>query len=199
MSGFDSFTSDQHDLLVALPYRVGLWVSNSDTAGGEDSDVIEMQALSDIVTGFAEDFLKSEFVQTLMEETVSRRAEWDSWSGHLEDVPGECTRAAELLSERLDRKELASFKMTLMEIATSVAMAYREFDGSADFAHRLSVYSHVLVEKIRTLMTGRARQSNEELFNISKAERKALDALIHALDLGHLRRATGVVNAGEDI
>lgn len=187
MAQLQDFTQDQRDLLEALPYRVGLWVSSSDTTGGGDADDAEAQALEVIVTGFAEDFCKSEFVQAMMEEAVSRKAEWVNWSANLDEVPAECIRAIDLLSERLDRKQLTSFKLTVMEIATAVAMAYREFDHSDNVAHRLKIYSRVMMEKMRAVFTGQRARSADEFLNISEHEQKALDILSRSLDLGNAR------------
>ena len=187
MARLDEFTQDQRDLLEALPYRVGLWVSSSDTTGGGAADEAEAQALELIVTGFAEDFCKSEFVQVMMEEAVARRAEWHDWAANLEEVPAECARAVELLSERLDRKEVTSFKLTLMEIATAVAMAYREFDHNDKMAHRLKIYSRVMMERLRAIFTGQRARNIDEFLNISESEQKALDLLSRSLDLGNAR------------
>lgn len=198
MAQLQDFTQDQRDLLEALPYRVGLWISSSDTTGGGDADDAEAQALEIIVTGFAEDFCKSQFVQTMMEEAVSRKGEWAHWGANLEQVPSECVRAIDLLSERLDRKEVTSFKLTVMEIATAVAMAYREFDHSDKMTHRLKIYTRVMAEKMRSIFTGQRARSADEFLNISEHEQRALDILSRSLDLGNARansntpRATSV-------
>ena len=187
MSGLDEFTKDQRDLLVALPHRVGLWIGSVDSTGGSEAEDAEMQALSVIVTGFAEDFLKSEFVQAMMEETVRRKDEWDGWEKHLDDVPAECMRATDLLAERISRKELASFKLTLMEIATSVAMAYREFDDTADISSRAKVYGRIIMDRLGALLRGGKAHTMDEILNISDLERKALDKLVESLDLSNKR------------
>ena len=197
MALLEDFTKDQRDLLVGLPYRVGLWVGLSDSTGGGDADDAEAEALAAIVTGFAEDFCKSEFVQAMIEETVARRSEWKEWTHNLNDVPGECIRATDLLTERLERKEVTSFKLTLMEIATSVAMAYREFDHNDDLSFRLKVYGRVMVERLRSIFTGQRARSVDEFLNISDAEQKALDVLSQTLDLGNARAQSNVARNSE--
>lgn len=179
----DHFTPEQQDILVALPYRVGLWVANSDMAGGDDSAEAEMRVLTQVITAFAEDFCKSEFAQALMEETVRRQAEWPEWSQHLDEVPGECKRAIDLLSERLDHKSVLSFKMNLMEIATDVAMAYRELDENTDVLDRLGILLQSAISRIRARLAGRRVPSMDELLNISASEQRALDVLVAALDI----------------
>jgi hypothetical protein len=186
--GLDHYTKDQRDLLVALPYRIGLFVSSSDETGGDESAEAEMLALSLIVTGFAEDYLKSQFVQTMMEETVRRKDEWESWNDRIGEVPGECVKAVDLLCDYLDRKEVASFKLTMMEIATSVAMAYREFDDSSDLSTRIKMYGRILMDRLHALISGDRAMAVDEIFNVSDSERKALDTLVEALDLESKRR-----------
>jgi len=55
MNFLDQLTEDQRTLLVSLPYRAGLFVSQSDNAGGDDSDDAEMQALDNIITGYSQE------------------------------------------------------------------------------------------------------------------------------------------------
>lgn len=188
MPHLDRFTEDQRNLLVALPYRVGLWISSSDTSGGEEADAAELQALATIVTGFGEDFLKSEFVQRLMEETLAQQDMWPAWDHNLDEVPAECTRAVDILAEALDRKELASFKLTLMEIATAVAMAYREIEDTGDIALRMRIFIRVLMDRIQAAMAHRPARTMDELMNISESEQSAIDRLATALDLGNKRQ-----------
>ena len=197
MSDLEQFTKDQRDLLVALPYRVGMFVSSSDDTGGEESEAAEKRALAMIVTGFAEDFLKSEFVQAMMEETLARESEWGSWAENIEDVPGECVRAIDLVCDRLDRKQVASFKLTMMEIATFVAMAYREFDDSADFGTRIKMYMRLFADRLRVMLSGSKTYNADEILNVSDSERKALDTLIEALDLASIRRQARSIDVAQ--
>lgn len=183
MTALDDFSPEQRDLLVALPYRVGLWVAHSDMAGGDNSAEAEMRVLTQVITAFAEDFCKSEFAQALMEETVRRQSEWPEWSRNLDEVPGECRRAVDTLFEWMDHKSVLSFKMNLMEIATDVAMAYRELDENTSVFDRLSILLQAAVSRIRARLAGRRVPSMDELLNVSSAEQRALDTLVAALDL----------------
>ena len=63
MSYLERFAPKQRELIVSLPYRVGLWISESDTSGGDEADEAERNALHLMMTGYAEDFLKSEVVE----------------------------------------------------------------------------------------------------------------------------------------
>jgi len=178
------FTEDQRDLLVSLPYRAGRWVSESDDSGGDESAESEMQVLEGLITGYAEDFLKSEFVEELMRETLARKDDWDAWSGNLDDVPRQCREAITMLGERIEQKHALSFRQNLMEIAKSVAMAYREEgeDEEYDSAPQVSPFTRQYWDRLFARLKGEAVVEDWSP-NISKAERRVLMELSNALQV----------------
>lgn len=168
-------------MIVRLPFRVGLYVSESDQTGGDESAEAERIALENIVTFYVEDTVKSEFAHEVMNETLRRKAEWSSWTGKVSLVDEECTKVSEALTGVIDMKEVFAFKQNLIEIAVVVAQAYREFDASAGAIQKLQVYLSLLMRRIQALFTGAAISSNEELLNISQAERSAIRLLADTL------------------
>lgn len=180
MTYLGQFTEDQRDLLVSLPYRTGLWVSESDDAGGLEADVAEREALESIITGFSEDFCKSEFVEELMKEMVARRDRWNDWRRDVDSVPRECRRAIEILAERMDGRDVSSFKRNLMDIATTVALAYREMDRM-DVPMLFEVYGRWLAGKVAAAVRGTRALTVGEIMNISRTERTALKELAEVL------------------
>lgn len=184
MAYLDHFNAEQRDLLIRLPYRAGLWVSASDTTGGSDSDEAERQALAGIVRGFTEDFLKSEFVEEVMRETVQHMAEWDSWGEKVDSIPDEIRRGIELAALHIDHKQVSAFKSSLMDVAMTVAMAYREFDESTPFAAQMRIYSKYWIEYARSYIKKTQPPIMDMYLNISADEHKALDALSDALRVG---------------
>ncbi len=113
-------------MLIALPFRVGLWVSEADKSGGTDSDVAERQVLETMVTAYAEDYLKSEFVQRSMDRTVRAQSQWEDWSRNLDYVLAECREVVNALMPIVPPKDLTAFKMNLYEIGLNVALAFTE-------------------------------------------------------------------------
>lgn len=175
------FSEEQRNLLVALPYRVGLWLSRCDSTGGSESDDAEINALRSIITGFSEDFLKSEFVEEIMRETVSRKDMWPEWEKDTDNVPGECTKAVEVVAAQLEEKDTASFKQNLMEIAMTVALAYREFDDSQPLMEKLKIYMQYYRQRLMAVIKNTQILSLDEYLNISRAEHDALAGLSAAL------------------
>jgi hypothetical protein len=181
-SYLENFDDEQKTKLISLPLRTGLWVSLSDESGGDDADEAELLALEGIVTGFAQDFCKSEAAQEIMTQTLSHRDKWEEWEKGLDSVPAECRQCIEWLATVCDYKEVSSFKHTLMEIAMAVAMAYREFDEqNMSLSDKVKMYKDIYAEKLMAFVEKRAPKSLDEILNVSEAEQLALGELSEAL------------------
>lgn len=176
MVDLDQFPEDVYRTLIALPYRVGLYVSLSDRTGGNDSATQELAALENVVTFYVEDTLKSEFSQSIMLATLQHKAYWPEWSVGVEDVPEECTYIANYLIDCIDERKLAGFKNNLLEISMAVALAYRETASATGF-----------FVKLKNALTFRSvKISPDETnpgLNISEAEKIAINHLAEKLGL----------------
>lgn len=170
----DQFPPDIYKTLIALPYRVGLYISLSDRTGGTAADDKELAALENIVTFFVEDALKSEFAQDVMLATLQHKAHWPEWRENIEEVAGEASELLGYLEDRLDPRNLLAFRNNLLEIAITVASAYREAPKSRDFLTR-----------IKDLFTKNHMRSdgNTAHLNISQAEKDALNLLADHLGI----------------
>lgn len=176
MAFLEKLTQDQRDLMVRLPYRIGLWISQSDTAGGSEADEREGQALSNILHAFAEDLFGSETLQYIMSETIRQKNEWASWNKDVELVPGECRDAITLMREQGEPKDVKALKNHLMEIAEAVAQAFHEEDSRTSVFAALGPYvSHLFLK-------GKRRRSLGDFMNVSTSEREALGTIIDALE-----------------
>lgn len=183
MSLLDVLSKEQQEILIALPYRTGLWVSLSDETGGDEADQAEMQALDSIVTSYAYDYCKSEMVEDLMKLTVAHKDDWAGWDEDIANVPYENRQAVEWLAGHYDYKEISSFKQTMMEIATAVAMAFREFDASVSLPVKIKMYKTLFADRIQAMIQRRMPTPTSEILNISESERLALTELADALKL----------------
>lgn len=162
--------------LIRLPFRVGVWISSSDSTGGAESEAQELKTLETIVATYAEEYLKSEFVQKLLERTFAARADWPLWSRDVEQVPQECRHLMSQLETLLPVRELSAFRENLVDIAVAVAMAYRE-EGESDTQDRNTGGF------LRALLKALGLSSASVPVNISRAERKALRQLAMALNV----------------
>jgi hypothetical protein len=184
MTDINVFTKEERDLLVALPYRTGLWLSQCDDAGGHEASGAELEALDKIVLGYSEDFLKAEFIETLMREGAARHEEWEKWRENVANVPDECKQAIDILAAKADRKSVAAFKKHLMEIARAVAMAHREFEEDMNLSDRLWIYRRYVRGWMQAYLKKEPYASIEELLSISRIEDEALNKLAQALRVG---------------
>lgn len=172
ISTLDDLPQETREILIRLPFRVGMWISQVDRTGGSEAVAREREALDTIVTAYAEDYLKSEFVQRLMEATLAQRAEWDGWTVAMEQVPNECDRVVKILSDHLPVREVSTFKNNLMEIAVAVAMAYRE---SQPAATAMGGFTRLMGHLLGGFRTATADE------NISALEHQALKELARTL------------------
>lgn len=166
-----------------MPFRVGYYVSVSDRTGGVEADVREMAALENIVTFYVEDTLKSEFAQEAMLAMLRERYKWAEWCGHIEIVPEECLKLSAFLHEYLDEKDVIAYKNNLLEIAISVAQAYRELDDKLAFQDKLRTYVLVIFRRVRAFLGGEDVPSMDSVLNISREERMAIGLLSDSLGI----------------
>ena len=174
---------DERQFVIKMPYRVGMFISLSDTKGGTQADEQEIRALEVIVTSYAQDFCKSEFVQTVMNKTVEHKEKWQDWISDIETVPQECEKLIDLLEKYLYRKELDAMKANLLEIGRSVALAYRELEEDASFLkiiqQKLNHFSHTRTAR----KSGQEPLRWQEYKNVSPDEHKALTTLAKSLKI----------------
>lgn len=170
-------------LAIRLPYRVGVFISSSDSSGGGESDQAEMLALTNVVTYYVEDFCKSEFAQGVMLETLRYKSEWNGWNENIGNTPQECRQLFDALTGQVDMRDIVAFKNNLLEIAIAVAMAYREFDASEPIAEKVKVYLSLLIQKLKALFKGEVSESFDQMLNISRSEKAAINQLAHVLDI----------------
>ncbi|MCB1591511.1 MAG: hypothetical protein KDI90_03565 [Alphaproteobacteria bacterium] len=185
MSFLDQLVPEDRDIVVSLPYRVGMRVSHSDVTGGDHSDEQEMRALSSILTGYAEEVFGSETVQYIISETVAKQDKWPVWARQLENLEQDCHKAIDLLSDVVDYKEVNAFKQHLMEIGEAVAMAFREVEKLSVF-QRMSLYMDYKKDKKLAAQKQLAVKSWDQFLNISMDERRALRSIAGALNMTYI-------------
>ena len=179
-------SDSQRDNIVSLPYRVGVWVSESDSSGGDHSDAKEIQALTNILNGFAEEVFGAETVQHIISETLNRQSEWPVWAKDISNIEEDCRTAIDVLYHKMDEKEVKAFKRHLIEIAEAVALAFREYDPSQRMLKKLPIYMNYYAGKIKASLNKTSYKSLDQFLNISPKERKTLVALARSLDMVYI-------------
>lgn len=184
MSFLDAMNRDGRDLLVALPYRVGVWMSHIDKTGGESASQEEAKALENIMGGFTQDVFGSEIVQIVMTETLQRKEDWTGpWGENLSNVPQECEKAQAMLKDAgIEEKEVSAYKQRLIEIAEAVALAFREYE-ELGFFQKMQMYILYYKHRSKAVKDGLSYMELEQFLSISPAEHKALFKLSNILGL----------------
>lgn len=181
MSYFDALSKQDYENVVSLPYRVGVWLSEADDDGGEESDEKEKIALENLINGFTQEVFGSELVQYAMSETWKRKEDWEQWASLNNRVLEDCKIAIDSLSQAFDEKEVNAYKQRLFEIAEAIAQAFRE-EGN-----ELAVKQDVepVFNKIKRYFGfGEVHERSWDLhINISPKEREALKKLSKILDI----------------
>ncbi len=173
--------SDKENV-ISLPYRVGLWISASDSSGGDEAEDQEKAALENIIAGFTQDVFGSELVQHIMTATESARDHWQVWEDQVKSVPQDCQKAIDDLNGAFDEKEVSAFKQRLLEIAEAVALAFREYEEMS-FSNKLKTYLNYNMGKFRAVLRREEYTPMDRFLNISTKERAALYELADILGI----------------
>lgn len=185
MNFLDNVTLSQRELIISLPYRVGHFISQSDKAGGDEADNRELQALHNIIHGFADAMLGSESIQYVMTETLAQREKWGEWSKRPRSVPKDCQTAMDIMVAHLPDKDITAFQNHLMEIGEAVAMAFTEVhepDHNPPPLKKIESKVQGFLKSLSAHKTGALpRHELEAYVSISPNERYALQTLAEAL------------------
>lgn len=183
---FSQISPEDEGILVSLPYRVGLYVSYADLSGGWDAQEKELQTLSGILRAYSEDFCKSEFVQKVLMESLAARVRWPIWAQEIERVPDEASQVIRLFTSTFLPAELEEFKQSLIDIALTVAMAFRE--TAVDTAQVADAPLR-FTDMLRRIIGAEKVDNPLEHINISEQEKEALLRLCAALSYTRFERA----------
>ncbi len=183
MAFLEGFTDEERDLLVSVPYRAGLWLSQADGTGNPGASADERHALEGVIAQQARGMFYSAFVHEVMSDLWSRRLAWDDWSKDLARVPEDCMKAAHLLAQKMARRDLDAYRATIMTIATEVAKAFRESPAGNGAGAELIVHVKLWLGRMGSFLRGEPYDPLA-IANISKIEDKALSRLADALSSG---------------
>lgn len=183
MSFLKDLDEERRELLVSLPYRVGLWISQCDDAGGAESDAQELQTLSNLLHGIAEEIFGAETVQHIISGTISEQPKWQEWSRNLDSVLDDCRQGIALLERTVDPKEVNAFRRHLFEVGEAVALAFREHGQDMPLADRGRMYVSYYMGAAKAYIRGTPHRSLDEFLKISIRERAALAMLRESLGM----------------
>ena len=174
MAGFSDLSAGDKLLIVSLPYRVGIWISNSDdNENTKYDDNIELKELEATLSRLSVQ-TKQKFAGNIAKQTVNAKKLWRDWYGKsdeasvLEDLSNVLAGAADKISP----EHLSEYKKMLWHIALSVASSFGEH---IDPDHEM--HMDRLVGK---LFGGKHKKSKENVSDTEKVALKKLQAVLKA-------------------
>jgi hypothetical protein len=179
MSSLSVLSEEEKELVVGLPYRVGVFVSHADDEGGEEDDEKEMKALERILTSIAKQHQKSPFIKEVLEKTIEKKYNWQVWSEQSFNVTQDTEKTIRLLREKVDESDWKMYRGLLIRVGRTVAEAYGEFGEFED--EESSGFLSKVIDKISNKNDDLEDESH---MNISAAEDAALSSLATAISSG---------------
>jgi hypothetical protein len=172
MAWLDQFSEGDRRLLVSLPYKTGLWVSDSDASGGVHAEYDELYKLEEIIENASVGSDKS-FIREIAQESLARQQEWSAWAGECATLLDDCRAAMRVLNGKVSRTEADLYRRHLVYVGTAIARAFYERYSDTPQPVRIWKRLHYTAAKLLGAGVGE--------YNISRKEREALARLAEAL------------------
>ncbi len=182
MSELSIFSDEETDLLVSLPYKVGVWVSHADDEDGEIDDEREMTSLAVCIKAVAKEYDGPGLVDDIARETLKREPFWLDWTDRAFNILPDCEKAIALLKQKPGLGDAKNYRAALLEIATTVGQAYGEFNAFDDIPEDEGFFAGI-AGKIVGGFSGLSKDDANHPANISAAEDSAIAQLAAALKI----------------
>lgn len=181
MAFLEAFSEDEKKLLVSLPYKAGVWISQADQKGAGAAQAHELKTIESVIKCLSEGMFRSAFVHEVMSETHLRHGDWPTWAAQTDHILDEARRAVAVLKAKAMPPDAEAYVQMVMTIAYETAYAFREFDRSASVPIKIWVWLRLMWEAF--IRTGNKDYRVESIANISLAEEEAIAHLAAALTL----------------
>lgn len=181
MIDLGAFTLEEKDLLVSLPYRVGIWISHVDDGGEDKADYQEVEAIKKVIQVASKKHDDNTAIDDIARSCLLAEGMFDIWARQTSSILSDAKVAVELLRGRVSTQEAENYGVFLMEIGTSVAKAFRE-EGYGWDEEKTSAFDFSKIsEKVSGFLGRVAPSSKHGEMNISPAEDSALTDLAKAV------------------
>jgi hypothetical protein len=129
MSDLTKFSNEELGLVVSVPYRVGVWISNvDDNTGSKVDDRNERKALEATIEALAGKSKKLPFAAAIMREVEKNKAVWSSWdhATATDVILADVEKAIEICKAKTNAGAVKQYKQTIWKVGIVVAQAYGE-------------------------------------------------------------------------
>ncbi len=178
MTQLSCFSDEEIELLISLPYRVGMNVSYADDEGGERDDEREMHALEICIRAVSKLNEGSELVKEIAHKILDSKDKWPLWSQGVFNLEPHCEKAVLALKAHVNDDDVNAYVKMVLEIATTVAQAYGEF-GEEEEPEK--GFFGKAVSKIAGGFAGMSADDESHPMNVSASEDDAIASITAAL------------------
>ena len=173
MANLSNFTPEERELIVSIPFRVGMWISDSDdNEKSKMDDKRERQALELTISKMAKAHRKMPFAAEIMRDVQANKNKWPAWEQKAaeNDVLQDIQKAIAICRDKTSKKEVSQFKQTVWNIGMIVAQAYGEHIDPDNEMHINRFFAW-----LGSMVTAPSLRNAPE--NMSPSERTALKKL----------------------
>ena len=170
------FSSAEKAHLIALFYRVGVWISHADDSGEDVADKAEATMLARLLQKVASNPARCTLVREIAAESLRQRQNWPRWAALNDSFIADAQQGVRILKPICDPRELADFIVGLRALGEMVAMASDEDAMAEDVSE---AFGAPLLTRIRNCLFPPRKPCAR---NISPLEDNALTELARALN-----------------
>lgn len=174
MPFFTDFHKEDLELIVSLPYRVGVFIARADNAIDTNRDEArEERALKVVLDSLSEQHETCPFLAEVAGQSLLHRDHWPAWRAR-KGLADDIARAQRIMEPRLPTGSVDEFRRALFHIGCVVAMAY----GEQSDAHNSEALAGQMIGRLADRFFDPLEKNPE---NVSAAEKAALQKLREAL------------------
>ena len=174
MSYFKDIPSEEINLLISLPYRVGIWISDADDLEKtQRDDRKEAVALDRVIKNVAG---QKSFAGAIMAEIDHNRLSWGDWKklANENNIIEDVVRAKKVVSQHLSKKEWTLYCKLLWHVGVVIAQAFGE-DKDPDQEMHVNNFFEDVISAVFSSRLGKTPD------NVSAEEKRTLKKLRAAL------------------
>lgn len=178
MTQLSVFTDEQIDLIVSVPYRIGMNVSYAEDEDGELDDEREMRALEACLSEMSKHEGHCDLSREIASQILQSKDKWSAWSEGVFNVAPLCEKAVAEIKTQAGKDDAKDYVAMCLEIASAVAQAYGEF---GDGAHDERGFFGKAMGRIVGGFSGMNSDDANHPMNVSAAEDSAIAVIKAAL------------------
>lgn len=129
MANLSSFSKEERALIISVPYRVGIWISNADdNERTKLDDKFEKQTLEVAIATLAKRTQKMPFAAAVMSDVETYKSMWPGWEAQAGEnsVLEDTQEAIDICRAKVSKGELNQYKHAVWQIGIVVAQAFGE-------------------------------------------------------------------------